>query len=170
MVLNMQAQSLETLLRNTIVCICAQYVKSFISYIKWTGRDNVTNCQADPQKNKDPYKALMNYRNTKNQGLGKSPAQMFIGRRLKTNVHVTAYLLHLVGNNQHPKLQARQMQYKEFHDHKETKNIPDLHPEDNVMLQDGNTWRHATVESKLPLPKPSWYRVMENSVGGIEVC
>lgn len=95
---------------------------------------------------------------------------MFIGRRLNTNLHVTADLLHLVGNNQHAKLQARQMQYKEFHDRRGTKNLPDLHPEDNVMLQDGNTLRHATVESKLPLPKPSWYRVMGNSVGGTEVC
>lgn len=106
----------------------------------------------------------MNYRNTKNQGLGKSPAQLFIGRRLKTNVHVTAYLLHLVGNNQHAKLQTRQMQYKKFHDRRGTKNLPELHPEDNVMLQDCNTWRHATVESKLPLPKPScdWKRCRRN--------
>lgn len=87
----------------------------------------------DPQKNKDPYKALINYRNTEIQGLGNSPAQMFIGRRLKTNLPVTGDLLHLVGNNQHAKLQARQIQYKEFHDRRGTKNPPDLHPEDNVI-------------------------------------
>lgn len=122
------------------------------------------------KKNKDPYKAITAYRNTKIQGLGKSPAQIFIGRRLITNLHVTADLLRLVGNNQHAKLQARQMQYKKFHDRRGTKNLPELHPEDNVMLQDCNTWRHATVESKLPLPKPSWYRVIGNGVGGIKVC
>lgn len=105
------------------------------------------------KKNKDPYKALMDYRNTEIQGLGKSPAQMFLGRRLKTNLPATADLLRPAENNQHAKLQARQMQYKEFHDRRGTRNLPDLHPGDNVMLQDGNTWRHATVESKLSLPK-----------------
>lgn len=87
------------------------------------------------KKNKDPYKAITAYRNTKIQGLGKSPAQIFIGRRLITNLHVTADLLRLVGNNQHAKLQARQMQYKKFHDRRGTKNLPELHPEDNVMYK-----------------------------------
>lgn len=77
---------------------------------------------------------------------------MFLGRRLKTNLPAAADL-RKVENNQHAKLQARQMKYKEFHDRRGTRNLPDLHLGDNVMLQDGNTWRHATVESKLPLPK-----------------
>ncbi|XP_062594195.1 uncharacterized protein K02A2.6-like [Saccostrea cucullata] len=45
------------------------------------------------KKNTDPYKALMDYRNTEIQGLGQSPSQMFLGRRLKTNLPIAADLL-----------------------------------------------------------------------------
>lgn len=41
----------------------------------------------------------MDYRNTEIQGLGKSPAQMFLGRRLKTNLPATADLLRPTENN-----------------------------------------------------------------------
>lgn len=123
---------------------------SIISQIKWTGREDGTNCQAE---NKDLYKALIDYWNSEVQGQGKLLEQPFLGPRLKTNLPATADLLRPVENNQHDKLQARYMKYKEFHDRRGTRNLPDLHPGDNVMLQDGNTWRHSTVESKLSLPK-----------------
>lgn len=102
-------------------------------------------------KSKDPYKTLMNYRNTEFKGTENQ--QMFLGRRLKTNLPATADLLRPVDNNQYAKLQARQMQYKEFNNRKETRNLPNLNPGDNVVLQDGNTWIHATVESKHSLLK-----------------
>lgn len=51
------------------IWIHAHYVESTVSQIKRTGREHCTNCQTDPQKNKDPYKALMDYRNAEIQGL-----------------------------------------------------------------------------------------------------
>lgn len=75
----------------------------------------------------------MDYRNTEIQGLGTKPSQMFLGHRLKTNLPATADLLRPIGNNQQAKLQARQVQYKVFHDRRRTRNLPDLHLGDSVM-------------------------------------
>lgn len=55
----------------------------------------------------------MDYPNTEIQGLRKLPARMFQGRRLKINLPATADLLRPVENNQHAKLQTRQMKNKE---------------------------------------------------------
>ena len=105
------------------------------------------------KKNKDPYKALMDYRNTEIQGLGQSPAQLFLGRRLKTTLPTSADLLRPKGSDIHAKLQARQLNYKKFHDSRGTKNLQSLQEGDSVMLKVRDTWKHATVESKLPQPK-----------------
>ncbi|XP_033756234.1 uncharacterized protein K02A2.6-like [Pecten maximus] len=42
------------------------------------------------KKSEDPYKGLLAYRNTVIEDLGLSPAQMFFGRRLKTDIPTTA--------------------------------------------------------------------------------
>lgn len=45
------------------------------------------------KKSKDPYMALLEYRNTQIDEIGLSPAQMFLGRRLKTTIPTTLPLL-----------------------------------------------------------------------------
>ncbi|XP_048751787.2 uncharacterized protein K02A2.6-like [Ostrea edulis] len=105
------------------------------------------------KKNKDPYIALMDYRNTEIQGLGKSPAQMFLGRRLKTKLPTTAKLLRSMNNDTHEKLKSRQLNFKRFHDRNATKNLPDLQAGDRVMLKVQNSWKHANIESKHHQPK-----------------
>ncbi len=44
-------------------------------------------------KSSDPYKAMLNYRDTAIEGIGLSPAQMFLGRRLRTTLSTTTPLL-----------------------------------------------------------------------------
>lgn len=67
------------------------------------------------EENRDLFKALSDYHNTEIQRLRKSPAQMFLGRRLKANLPGTSDL-HRPVDSQHAKLQARQMQSTEFND------------------------------------------------------
>ena len=45
------------------------------------------------KKSKDPYKALLDYRNSPLEGLNLSPAQLQLGRRLKCDLPVRAELL-----------------------------------------------------------------------------
>jgi hypothetical protein len=45
------------------------------------------------KKSSDPYKSLMCYRNTQIEGLDQSPAQLFLGRHLKTSLPTAADLL-----------------------------------------------------------------------------
>ena len=56
------------------------------------------------KKNRNPYKALMDYPNTQIQGLGQSPAHLFFGRRLKTTLPTSAELLRPKGSDFHAKL------------------------------------------------------------------
>ena len=45
------------------------------------------------KKAQDPYKALLNYRNTRLDGINLSPAQLLMGRRLKSSLPIKADLL-----------------------------------------------------------------------------
>lgn len=108
MVLNMQAKSVETLLRNTCVHL---YTVRQVFYIL-DQMDRQRGWYKILKKNKDPYKALMDCRNTEIQGR-KSPAWMFQGRCLKTNLPATADR-RPVKNNQHAKLQTQKMKNKEL--------------------------------------------------------
>ena len=45
------------------------------------------------KKVQNPYKALLNYRNTPLDGIGLFPAQILMGRRLKTSLPTNAELL-----------------------------------------------------------------------------
>ena len=42
------------------------------------------------KKADDPYKSLMDYRNTPLEGIGQSPAELFLGRRIKTFLTTTS--------------------------------------------------------------------------------
>ena len=45
------------------------------------------------EKSDDPYKALLSYRNTPLDGVNLSPAQLLMGRRLRTFIPVTEEML-----------------------------------------------------------------------------
>ena len=66
-------------------------------------------------KSKDPYKALLAYRNTKIDNIGLSPAQIFLGRMLKTSLPTAAPLL-TPGNSKDIQNKARQCVQKRYFD------------------------------------------------------
>ena len=73
------------------------------------------------KKSKDPYKALLDYRNTPLEGVMLSPAQLHIGRRLKSSLPTTAELLRpqqVKNESVMEKLSSRQLKQKYYYDQK----------------------------------------------------
>ncbi|VDI70566.1 Hypothetical predicted protein [Mytilus galloprovincialis] len=106
------------------------------------------------KKSKDPYKSLLDYRNTAITELELSPAQIFYGRRLKTTLPTTAPLLN-VNNSQdiRRKLKERQSKQKHYYD-RHSKPLEPLQNGQKVLVHDGNKWsKHATVKRKHHTPR-----------------
>ncbi|VDI06076.1 Hypothetical predicted protein [Mytilus galloprovincialis] len=106
------------------------------------------------KKSKDPYKSLLDYRNTVITELELSPAQIFYGRRLKTTLPTTAPLLN-VNNSQDTrrKLKERQSKQKYYYD-RHSKPLEPLQNGQKVLVHDGNKWsKHATVKRKHHTPR-----------------
>ncbi|CAG2204333.1 unnamed protein product [Mytilus edulis] len=106
------------------------------------------------KKSKDPYKSLLDYRNTAITELELSPAQIFCGRRLKTTLPTTAPLLN-VNNSQdiRRKLKERQSKQKHYYD-RHSKPLEPLQNGQKVLVHDGNKWsKHATVKRKHHTPR-----------------
>ncbi|KAJ8336302.1 hypothetical protein SKAU_G00396450 [Synaphobranchus kaupii] len=100
-------------------------------------------------KSGDPYIALLEYRNTPLEGVGLSPAQMLMGRRLKTKLPVsTSLLTSEVALSVHNKLKDKQAKQKSYYD-RQAKHLPELHAGENVRMQSGDTWKPAVVLQEL---------------------
>ena len=106
------------------------------------------------KKSRDPYQSLMDYRNTQIEGIGLSPAQMFLGRRIKTKLPTSAELLRSADDVQ-SKLKDIQLRTKQYYDSKAGSVLPKLHVGDTVMLKDDikRVWKHGSVEAEHSTPK-----------------
>lgn len=106
------------------------------------------------KKSKDPYMALLDYRNTP-LDIGLSPAQLLFGRRLKTKLPTTSELLKTRTNDDQiaTELQNRQNKYGYYYNQKASKELPPLKVNDSVIMQTGDKWTSATVQSKHPTPR-----------------
>ena len=106
------------------------------------------------KKGQDPYEALLNYRNTPVDGIGLSPAQILMGRRLETSLPTSAELLKPQGTpeiKQHlQKIKERQKFYYDKHCSKE---LPPLDKGDQVSLKHDKKWIQATVVEKYYTPR-----------------
>ena len=86
-------------------------------------------------KSKDPYKALLAYRNTKIDDIGLSPAQIFLGRMLKTTLPTAAPLLTRENSKEiQNKLKNRQLKQKKYYDHGK-KHMPELQNGQRIVIQ-----------------------------------
>ena len=105
------------------------------------------------KKSRDPYQSLMDYRNTQIEGIGLSPAQMFLGRRIKTKLPTSAELLRSADDVQ-SKLKDIQLRTKQYYDSKAGSVLPKLHVGDTVMLKDDikKVWKHGSVEAEHSTP------------------
>lgn len=102
--------------------------------------------------NGDPYIALLEYRNTPLEGVGYSPAQLLMGRRLKSILPTTSTLLTPESNILvSDKLKAKQLKQKIYYD-RQTRCLPDLFHGEKVRLQQKNGWQPAVVIDKHEQP------------------
>ena len=107
------------------------------------------------QKDKcDPYKAILDFRNTPTQGLGTSPSQRLFSRRTKTFLPTRARLLQPEvknDNEQRAKTELYKFKVKHYYDQKASGPLPELHTGDTVRVQPVRVgekeWIPGTVES-----------------------
>ncbi|XP_048730002.2 uncharacterized protein LOC125647363 [Ostrea edulis] len=100
-------------------------------------------------KSHDPYVALLEYRNTKIDGIDLSPAQMFLGQRLKSIVPTTLPLLKSnINEDTLVKLKFRQEKQEEnFNKHARKEPLKLLKPGDNVMMKNpSEQWTSGNIK------------------------
>ena len=109
------------------------------------------------EENKDPYLALLNLRNTPVDGIGKSPAQLLMSRRLRTSLPTSDKLLYPKAENTidiQSKHTVRQQNQKSYFDRHAGKSLPQLEPGDHVRVQiNEHTWQPATVKDISDKPR-----------------
>lgn len=101
----------------------------------------------------DPYIALLEYRNTPMEGIGLSPAQLLMGRRLRTKLPTSSALLTTDTMSQvHEQLKQRQKKQKQYYD-RMAKYLPDLQPGEGIRMRKGDSWKPAVVLDKHEQPR-----------------
>ncbi|XP_033731071.1 uncharacterized protein K02A2.6-like [Pecten maximus] len=108
------------------------------------------------KKSEDPYKGLLAYRNTVIEDLGLSLAQMFFGRRLKTDIPTTAPLLSpdkIPTSDIKMRLKIRKEKAKMYYDQHAGKELPPLDNGETVMFQKNEKWIPAKVVAKHSNPR-----------------
>ena len=106
-------------------------------------------------KEKDPYKALLDYRNSP-LDTGFSPAQLFLGRWLKTTLPTTSKLLQPGHGNfkeRHTEMVSHQQKQKFYFDKKASRNLSTFRAGDPVMMKFGDTWKRAEVVTPHSTPR-----------------
>ena len=81
---------------------------------------------------KDPFLAILNYKNTPTQGLDASPVQRLMNRRTRTNLPTSPKLLKpQVPRNQPKQMKAKRDKQKAYYD-RNAKDLPALKVDDVV--------------------------------------
>ena len=112
----------------------------------------------------DPYIALLEYRNAPLDGVKLSPAQLLMGRRLKTKLPTSAHLLKPeLHKDVHKQLKKRQEKQKYYYD-RGAKDLPGLDHGETVRVRVGTTWQPAVVQSDYNLPRSYVIRTPEGGV------
>lgn len=97
---------------------------------------------------RDPYIALLEYRNTPLDGVGYSPAQLLMGRRLKTKIPVSRNLLKpRVYRHVRSRLVNRQEKQRRHFD-RGTRNLPSLEVGGRVRVRHQKQWQPAVARKR----------------------
>lgn len=87
------------------------------------------------------------------EGIGLSPAQLLMGRRLRTKLPTSSALLTTETMSQvHEQLKQRQKKQKQYYD-RMAKYLPDLQPGEGIRIQKGDSWKPAVVLGKHEQPR-----------------
>lgn len=106
------------------------------------------------KKNSNPQKALLVYRNTPIDGINLSPAQMFMGRRLKTGLPIATELLKPENPGKvKKKLKSRQQKQKLYHDKRSSKELKSLSQGQKVAVLHDKKWVPGTIVEKHQTPR-----------------
>lgn len=103
--------------------------------------------------NGDPYISLLEYRNTPLEGVGLSPAQLLMGRRLKGKLPTSTSLLTPEGTAQIRRQLSEKQEKQKLYFDRQTRRLSDLQAGDNVRIQRGETWQPAVVLNKHEQPR-----------------
>ena len=101
---------------------------------------------------RDPYLALLEYRNTPVSGLQYTPSQMLMSRLLRSKLPTKQTLLQPKVVDAHKDLKHRQRRQKSYYD-KGTSPLPQLNPGDVVRVQRGKVWEPAVVKASHVQPR-----------------
>ena len=101
---------------------------------------------------KNPYIALLEYRNTPISGLPYSPAQMAMSRMLRSRLPVTHKALKPVVVDAKPHLQSRHALQKHLYN-RGTKTLAPLKAGDVVRYKHGKVWQPAIIKHEADLPR-----------------
>jgi hypothetical protein len=101
----------------------------------------------------DPNLALLEFRNTPVTGMKYSPAEMLIGRKLRSTLPIAnRNLLPRKIKDVREQLLQRQITSKKFHD-PSAKPLSDLNPTDTIRIHKNNEWQPAVVMSRHAAPR-----------------
>lgn len=114
----------------------------------------IKNLKNEAQSGKsDPYIALLEYRNTPLDGIGYSPVQLLMGRRLKSKVPTSVTLLSPESKIQiQDSLKQRQGKQKAYFD-RQTRLLPDIHIGERVRVRQGDVWQPAVIIKRHEQPR-----------------
>jgi len=105
-------------------------------------------------RKQDPYKTLLNYRNTPLDGINLSPAHLLMGRRLKSSLPTKVDLLKPQRSQEiQQQFQKRKEREKFYYDQHSGKELPPLTLGDKVSMDHENEWIQATVVNKYHTPR-----------------
>ena len=101
----------------------------------------------------DPYLALLELRNTPLTGIGYSPAELLMSRRLRTSVPMRSDLLQpKVVEDARERLLQRQSNHKQYYD-RGTRALPPVATGDTVRIHDGTSWKPGIVTGEYNTPR-----------------
>ena len=102
---------------------------------------------------KDPYLALLEYRNTPVTGMKYSPAQILFSRRLRTKIPVATSLLSPVVVDPSFDLIRNQARQKYYYDRQGVKPLSSLQRGDVVCYRKNNVWQKSDVVKDCNKPR-----------------
>ena len=103
------------------------------------------------ESGRDPWLALLEYRNTPSESMTSSPAQWMMGRRTRGLLPTTTKALKPEIVDERKAITAAKNKQKVYYDHG-AKDLPELRPNDLVRiqpLQPGKPWQPAVVKTKV---------------------